>query len=117
MKTRLTLLFSLLALAAFGQGSLTTVTLAWDPVPGLANDSTAAYVLYHSPDAGTWPAGWSVVTNVPATRTSVDIRVLPGVHFYTLTASNFWGESTNSNVVSTPVTPDKPKGLKVFRTP
>ncbi len=51
---------------------------------------------------------WQTVSTVEAaTNATVDIQ--PGRHFFTVTASNFWGVAPGENVVSTPVPPKPPK--------
>lgn len=110
-KTFLAFLFS--AATCLAADSTAFVTLAWDPVPDLENDLAGSYNLYH----GTVGGPWVILTNVPATQWVVRVEVVRGPHLFTCTASNFWGESTNSNVVSTPRLLADPTILHIYRAP
>lgn len=82
-----------------------TVSLAWDPNP--AAEEVTAYTVRE---------GTSVVWGPkPGTAATLE-GVAPGVHTYTLTASNSWGESSPSSPVSTPPAPSVPGGLRVTVT-
>lgn len=82
------------------------VKLEWDasPTPGITE-----YRLYEETSAG-----WVLVGTVPGTSTVITLpNVQPGVHTYVVTAANEWGESPQSNAVSTAPVPVAPAGLKV----
>lgn len=98
MKTALLIL--LCALTAFA------VTLQWNSQP-----EADSFYIYHSIDL----TNWSVLTNT--TGTNVTLPLAPGIHFFKLTASNFWGESTFSSTVGTPSPATNPSGLAIRRFP
>ncbi len=87
-----------------------TVTLAWDANP--ATDQVTKYTVYHAP-ASTGP--WTKVQDVTATTATVT-GLSPGIYFFHVTASNVWGESGPSNVVSTPPPAGTPANLKITVT-
>ncbi len=87
-----------------------TVTLAWDANP--ATDQVTKYTVYRAP-AATGP--WTKVQDVTATTATVT-GLSPGIYFFHVTASNVWGESGPSNVVSTPPPAGSPANLKVTVT-
>jgi hypothetical protein len=87
----------------------TSLTLAWDPEPGIDT-----FKLYASSSLQVPLASWVLLTNVPGTvvsatnsypATNAQIVVLPGSMFYYLTASNLWGETGPSNITNTPPIP------------
>ena len=80
------------------------VTLAWD-YPASELSTNLCFKLYHSVNPAQPLAQWTPITNVAGTNLSVTIQVDVGVHFFFLTASNWWGESDPSNVASTPLPP------------
>lgn len=87
------------------------VTLAW----GYTNAAPDSFQLLQSTNAAQPVASWPVLTNVPGTNLSVTLPILPGVNFFTVTASNFWGVSPISNVVTTPPVAVLPQNLKITR--
>ena len=62
---------------------------------------------------------WPMLTNVAGTNLTVDIDIVPGAHFFVMTASNFWGESdVSSPVVLTPTLPHSVNSsLKISKLP
>lgn len=92
----------------------TPITLAWNyPTNELSTNLT--FRLYHSTNITVPLTNWTVITNIAGTNTSVSLPVLPGAHFFALTASNFWGESDFSNVASTPPAPRSDVNLSISR--
>jgi hypothetical protein len=83
------------------------VTLAWDYQE--LDDPGLAFNLYHSGDATAPIETWQLLTNVPGSARSLTLSLAPGVHAFTLTASNALGESDFSNKATTPPFP-KPVG-------
>lgn len=108
MKTKLTLLLLLLAWPVLAQQAPKAVTLEWDYPAQMLTNTSLSFRLRHSLSIETPKELWAVVTNVPAPLTRVTIAIVPGEHFFVLTAvdsSNFWLESDFSNVASTPSPP------------
>ena len=115
MKHSLLLSTALLApLQPLSAGTLAsdTVTLAWDyPLAELTTNLT--FKLYHSTNPAIPPTQWTPFTNIVGTNLSAALSIDVGVHFFFLTASNWWGESDPSNVASTP--PPPRSGVLVIR--
>lgn len=63
------------------------------------------FVLYHSTDLTVPLTNWPVYTTIPGTNRLFTITIEPGVHFFTMTASNFWGQSDFFPTVSLPGVP------------
>lgn len=80
------------------------VILEWD-YPTVDESPDLVFKLYHSPIASAPLANWVCLTNIPGTNRQVRVNVEAGKNFFYLTASNWWGESTPSNVASTPALP------------
>lgn len=78
-----------------------SLSLAWD-YPASAQSTDLVFKLYHSSDLSVPQTNWLVLTNVAGTNLAVTLSVIPGAHFFYLTASNWWGESGPSNLVLTP---------------
>lgn len=68
------------------------------------NNASAANTFYllHSKDITKPVTNWNVIAVIPGLATNHCMDIEPGLHFFTLTASNFWGTSLPSNVASTP---------------
>lgn len=82
----------------------TSVQFAWQyPTNQLSTNLT--FRLYASPDAAAPATNWLVVTNVVGTNLGVTLPLAPTNLFFFVTASNLWGESNPSQVVSTPAPP------------
>lgn len=92
--------------------ALVPVTLAWDYPPAELTNIT--FKVYHSTSIALPLTNWVVLTNAISTN-QVQVSIAPGVHFFSVTASNFWGESTFSNIASTPALPRSDANLKVQR--
>jgi len=91
------------------------VNLVWDyPTNELSPD--LVFRLFHSTNITVPMTNWVVLTNVPGTSTSVSVVITPGIHFFVMTASNFWGESDFSNVASTPALPRSATSPRITRT-
>lgn len=90
-----------------------SIFLFWDyPEEG---DDTLSFNLWHKDSLPLISGGgWNMRTNIPGTERQIVLPIEPGVHFFTLTASNLWGESGFSNVASTPAPPrsDVELGIK-----
>lgn len=86
---------------AFTFGAIkNAVTLEWTPQdPGWQTNET--FNLRGSPDISVAFSNWPIITNVAGTN-AVTIPLQPQLYFFYVTASNYWGESSNSNVAYTP---------------
>lgn len=106
MKALIALLFLLLPLGAKAAVPTTPqlVILAWD-YPTNELRAELSFKLYTSTNLAVPMTNWLVLTNVAGTNLAAAVRIEPGEHFFTLTASNFWGESDFSNVASVPPLP------------
>ena len=87
-----------------GTTATNDITLAWD-YPASELSTNLSFKLYHSVNPAQPLAQWTPITNIAGTNLSVSLPVEVGVHFFYLTASNWWGESDPSNVASTPPPP------------
>ena len=77
-----------------------TITLAWNyPTNELSTNLT--FNLYHSLTI-TNPLPWTVMTNIVGTNLVCSLNIIPGEHYFYVTASNFWGESVPSNILGLP---------------
>jgi hypothetical protein len=80
------------------------LTLSW--IPNAPEEQIAFYKVYSSA-ASTGP--WSVATQT--TSTNWIYAASPGRIYFTVTATNFWGETEMSNVIGAPALPKKVNGL------
>lgn len=96
---KLTILLAVIALSALSAMAQLTngcVGLAWNnPNPAGLTDATC---IYHSTDL----TNWTKIATGPGSSTNQNVFVPPGLHFFTLTLSNAWGETPFCNVVGTP---------------
>lgn len=86
------------------------ISLAWDYPE--SEKTNVVFRVYSSTNITIPLNQWTVITNVTGTN-FVRLKVVPGVNYFTMTASNFWGESIFSEVVSTPALPRSDVNLKV----
>lgn len=99
-KLLLSLAFALTAFAAQAQLTNGCVTLAWNnPNPSGLTEATC---LYHSTNNILPFAQWTKIATGPGDSTNQTVFVPPGLHFFTLTLSNAWGETAPCNIVGTP---------------
>ena len=92
------LLTALGAFAVILPPSLQTVTVSWDyPAEQLGTDLT--FKIYHTTDLSVPVTNWTVVANVMGTNLSTKLPLVPGAHFYTVTASNAAGESNFATIL------------------
>lgn len=61
--------------------------------------------VYHTTNIADPLGTWGQITNFPGTGTVFAVSIVPGEHFFFVTASNFWGESIASNLTNTPPLP------------
>ncbi|MBK9496969.1 MAG: hypothetical protein IPO08_21160 [Xanthomonadales bacterium] len=103
MKTLLFLLCAARCLA-------TSVSLEWDKNP----DAEIAYTLEAKPGAELDPGEWKPVASTPALTITVT-TLKPGLWSFRLRAVTLDGtlQSDPSNIVTTVILPDKPKGLRI----
>jgi hypothetical protein len=107
MKVLLALLFLCFSLRA------DTITLAWNyPTNELSTNLT--FNLYHSL-AVTNPLPWMMMTNTVGTNLNCKVDIIPGEHYFYVTASNFWGESLPSNILGLPPGFKRPADTKATR--
>jgi len=113
MKKLLTVL-GLVALVAIAAPPSGKVTLVWD-YPTNEMTTNLWFNLYHSTNITVPLANWPLMTNIVGTTNLVKIQVVPGEHYFYVTASNWWAESPPSNVAATPPLPRTSSGLQIFR--
>jgi len=95
----------------------TKVVLAWN-YPTNEYQTNFSFSIYHSTNALIPLTNWTRITNIafigpvtnlPVTGTNYDfsttLPTIAGVHFFIMTVSNSWGESSFSNVAGTPPVP------------
>ena len=68
------------------------------------NNASVANTFYllHSRNISTPTSNWTTIAVIPGLATNYCHDIEPGIHFFSLMASNFWGVSSNSNIASTP---------------
>ena len=100
------LIFILLCARCFA----TSITIAWDKNP----EAEIAYTLEAKPGAELDPGEWKPVASTPELTITVT-TLKPGLWSFRLRAVTLDGtlQSDPSNIVTTIVRPDKPKGLRV----
>jgi len=69
------------------------VQLSWQ-FPASLQTPDLIFKVYHSTNLGVPLRLWAVLTNVPGSSRTVDLLADKAVDFYTLTASNYLGESS-----------------------
>ncbi len=80
------------------------ITLEWDYPPDQMVPSLSFYV-YHTTNVTMNLTNWPVLTNFAGITNRVAVSVVPGEHYFFVTASNFWGfavQSVPSNIAGTP---------------
>jgi len=91
------------------------LTFEWDDPNGTNAQVVAYYVKSNRPP----DTNWTVVakslgtTNVPPARVAVVTNVTPGLINFHVTASNLWGESFPSEVLTLPATNREPTLIRV----
>ncbi len=120
MKTKHILLAIIASLAGFAAmkppGPSGSVLLTWTKHP--EDDTNIVFRVYGSSSITTPLSNWAVMVAVPATNTtatnySATVSVQPGAFYFTVTASNFWGESDFSAVAVAPSLPRSDRQLKL----
>ena len=102
------LLLFLLSVAA----SASELEFAWDyPSDELSTNLT--FKLYYSTNSSVPSTNWVVVGTTVGTNLTMKVDVTPARQWFSLTASNMWGESTFSNVVETDGVPGKPLNFRL----
>lgn len=102
----LTIVLAALLISAKAATNTTQITLQWsysDPAPN-------AFTVYWTTNAVLPVTNWAVIslpgTNAlytnSVTLTNYSMQVIPGQYFFTMSASDFWGESFFDGTVSTP---------------
>jgi hypothetical protein len=105
-------LIPLLLLTARAQATTNQlVTLEWDYPPAELNQVT--FTVYHSTDLSIPVKQWQPIGSLSGTN-RVAVSIVPGVNYFTVSASNFWAE-VFSNVASTPPLPRSDVNLRVKR--
>lgn len=101
---------TLLFLLCAGRCLATTVSLEWDKNP----EAEIAYTLEAKPGAELDPGEWQPVASTPELTITVT-TLKPGLWSFRLRAVTLDGtlQSDPSNIVTTVIVPDKPKGLRV----
>lgn len=92
----------------------TQVTLKWDQYPTNQISPDLVFKIYSHTNIAVPFTNWPVVKTVAGTNLSTTFPMQPAARYFVLTASNFWGESSFSNVASTPAPPrsDVPLGIE-----
>lgn len=110
-------------------GATVPIVLSFDyPTNGM--DTNLVFVLRGTTNVGTatpWPVEttipampfWTNAWALPVNGTNYTItftnQTIPDIHFWYVTATNFWGESDPSNVLGLPPLPTNTKNLKAAR--
>lgn len=105
MKWIFTALLALLVLGLAPATDFTVsqpVTFEWESSNEVTPD--LSFNLYKA-DSPTAPrSDWIKIITIPGSNTWQTVIFRPGKTYWTVTASNFWGESDFSNIVGTPAT-------------
>jgi hypothetical protein len=90
----------------------TNVTLQCDyPVAELGTNLT--FKIYSSTNSTQAVATWPLYASRLATNTSITLPIDASQRYFVMTASNWWGESTFSNVAATPPFPRSDSSLSL----
>lgn len=84
------------------------VQLSWP-----ANDHSQQITAYNVYTAANHNGPFTPVGSTPGT--TLTVAVTPGVSFFYVTASNFWGETDPGTIVNTPAVPSKVNGVTIKR--
>lgn len=87
------------------------IRLQWDA----STETNVTYNVYAHTNLLLPYTQWAMLTNVAATY--VDLDIIPGRYFFYVTATNFWGESDPSNLVSTPGVATSGGNFRVTKLP
>ena len=102
MKT-LAIILALLSVAA-------TVRFTWDP-----NNESDQVQLYYISSAPSVFGPWAIIGSTAGTNFTHEMNAAHA--FFHVKASNFWGLSEPSNVITTPPPAKMPGGMKIERKP
>jgi hypothetical protein len=94
----------LMAAAAWASPLRTSVILAWN-YPTNELSTNLVFKIYASPDSAVPLTNWTLLMTVTGTNLQATVSLNPTNMFFFVTASNLWGESDPSNVVSAPAPP------------
>lgn len=86
------------------------VTLEWNGSPSV--EEVKGYAIWHATNIA---GPWERITNSIGTETNATVNVPVGVHFFFVTATNFWGESEPSNIAWTPPKASAIEKVKIER--
>ena len=101
-----------LCLITKAQTNAVDVKLSWSyPTNELIGTS---FKLYNSTDVTIPLANWVVFTNV-LEKTNVIVKLVPNKYFFSIRASNFWGDGPFSTVLVTLSAPQTNLGLSITR--
>jgi hypothetical protein len=106
MKTTIALLLTFLAVTPLfaPPGVLrTNITLAW--IPANTPSTNFIYKIYSSTNILQPPTNWSVYATASGSVSNITLPIDANQRWFVMTASNWWGESSFSNVASTPPIP------------
>ncbi len=100
------------ALAVVLPGTMrNTISLTWDYD---TNSPPDVFKLYTSTNAAMPTTNWTLVAGVSGTIRNITISNINAQQcFFYVTASNWWGESTPSNVAGTPQIPGSVGNLRI----
>ncbi len=89
------------------------LVLSWDYDEGDL-ETNLLFTIYWSTNAGIPMTNWTVLNTVVGTN-AAKVQVKPGANFFSVTASNLWGESPFSEVASTPALPRTDSKIRITR--
>jgi hypothetical protein len=115
MKT-LCLVITLAAQLSFAETNAPTrnIVLVWDYPLNELSTNLSFYVFHSTNSADPLPT-WTVLTNFPGTNLQIQFPIQPGINYFTMRASNLWGNSDFSEVAATPPLPRSDVKLKILR--
>lgn len=88
------------------------VVLEWD-YPAQEVTTNLSFQVYGSTNINTPMTNWAVLASVPGTNKQARFVISPGRYFFVMTASNEWGKSDFSDVVSTSPLPRSDVNVRI----
>lgn len=85
-----------------------SVQLSWP-----ANDPSQQITAYNVYTSGSKTGPFTPVGSTPGT--TLTVAVTPGISYFYVTASNFWGETDPGTIVSTPAVPSRVNNVTIKR--
>jgi hypothetical protein len=89
-------------------------TLSWN-YPTSELNSNLLFKIRGTTNLSLAKTNWPIITNIVGTITNTTVQIPPGAYYFTMTASNLWGETIPSNVEATPALPRSDFTVRVVK--